>query len=201
VTPSDSVDQAWHLHMVYTRSYWDELCGKTLGKPLHHGPTKGGLAEDLKFHEWYERTLKSYEQEFQEPPPADIWPGAKVRFSSARRFQRVDVADVWLVPKEKLRAAAILIVGGAFCCLWLVACSGDEAKEGGLTYWFLGLAVLLMVVIRIAKATRLKSSVGKRSKDQGCGAGCGGGVSSSGCGSSGDGGDSGCGGGGCGGGD
>ncbi|MEX2389427.1 MAG: hypothetical protein WD534_16240, partial [Phycisphaeraceae bacterium] len=23
VTPSDEVDQVWHLHMTYTRSYWD----------------------------------------------------------------------------------------------------------------------------------------------------------------------------------
>ena len=24
VTPSDAVDQAWHLHLCYTRSYWEE---------------------------------------------------------------------------------------------------------------------------------------------------------------------------------
>lgn len=42
VSPSDQVDQAWHLHMIYTRSYWDELCGGILGRPIHHGPTKGG---------------------------------------------------------------------------------------------------------------------------------------------------------------
>ena len=42
VTPSDQVDQAWHLHLTYTRSYWEDLCEKTIGKPLHHGPTKGG---------------------------------------------------------------------------------------------------------------------------------------------------------------
>ena len=38
VTPSDEVDQAWHLHLVYTRSYCDELCGQVLGFALHHGP-------------------------------------------------------------------------------------------------------------------------------------------------------------------
>ena len=31
VTPSDTVDQAWHLHLIYTRHYWEELCGKILG--------------------------------------------------------------------------------------------------------------------------------------------------------------------------
>src|SRR5581483_11477810 len=24
VSPSDQVDQAWHLHLIYTQSYWDE---------------------------------------------------------------------------------------------------------------------------------------------------------------------------------
>ena len=26
VTPSKAVDQAWHLHLTYSRSYWDILC-------------------------------------------------------------------------------------------------------------------------------------------------------------------------------
>src|SRR5262245_58098130 len=26
VTPSDQVDQAWHLHLLYTHSYWDGFC-------------------------------------------------------------------------------------------------------------------------------------------------------------------------------
>ena len=41
VTPSDQVDQAWHLHIVYTRSY-HEWCDALFGTYLHHGPTKGG---------------------------------------------------------------------------------------------------------------------------------------------------------------
>jgi hypothetical protein len=49
VTPSDQVDQAWHLHLLYTRSYWDDLCGDVLQRPLHHGPTRGGTAESEKF--------------------------------------------------------------------------------------------------------------------------------------------------------
>ena len=59
VTPSPAVDEVWHLHLCYTRSYWDELCGKVLGRPLHHQPTRGGAAEDAKFHDQYARTLAS----------------------------------------------------------------------------------------------------------------------------------------------
>ncbi|GAA4338966.1 hypothetical protein GCM10023149_49350 [Mucilaginibacter gynuensis] len=41
VTPSDPVDQAWHLHLTVTRSYWIDLCRDTLGSEIHHNPTKG----------------------------------------------------------------------------------------------------------------------------------------------------------------
>lgn len=41
-SPSDAVDQAWHLHLTYSQSYWDDFCGKALGRPLHHHPSKGG---------------------------------------------------------------------------------------------------------------------------------------------------------------
>ena len=68
VTPSDEVDQVWHLHLLYSRHYWDALCRDTLETPLHHGPTQGGVAEDRKFHDWYEATLASYRRYFGEPP-------------------------------------------------------------------------------------------------------------------------------------
>ena len=53
VTPSDEVDQMWHLHLTYTRSYWDDFCGRVLEAPLHHDPTQGGRAEGEKFDDWY----------------------------------------------------------------------------------------------------------------------------------------------------
>ncbi|MBC7834656.1 MAG: hypothetical protein H7Y88_06085 [Phycisphaerales bacterium] len=74
VTPSKSVDEAWHLHLTYTRSYWDRLCGQVLRQPLHHEPTRGGAAEESKFADWYSRTLESYERFFGEPAPRDLWP-------------------------------------------------------------------------------------------------------------------------------
>ena len=37
VTPSDQVDQVWHLHLLYTRSYWKRFCQEVLKRPLHHG--------------------------------------------------------------------------------------------------------------------------------------------------------------------
>ena len=76
VTPSVAVDQAWHLHLTYTQSYWELFCGEVLKRPLHHGPTKGGQKENEKFHDWYTHTLASYQEAFGRPAPADIWPPA-----------------------------------------------------------------------------------------------------------------------------
>ncbi|MGL5097229.1 MAG: glycine-rich domain-containing protein, partial [Planctomycetia bacterium] len=105
VCPSDAVDQAWHLHLVYTRSYWDDLCGRVLKFPLHHGPTKGGAAEKNKYREWYQATLAAYERSFG-PPPRDIWPAADERFRDLGRFARVDRRRYWMLKRPTLSATA-----------------------------------------------------------------------------------------------
>ena len=102
VSPSDAVDQAWHLHLVYTRSYWDEFCGKVLRTPLHHDPSSGGRAERAKFDDWYARTLRSYRRFFAEEAPADIWPRPEVKAKGGEQFRRVDVSRNWVVPKPRV---------------------------------------------------------------------------------------------------
>ena len=99
VSPSDQVDQAWHLHLLYTKSYWLSFCGETLRTPLHHKPTQGGSEERDKFDSWYERTLESYRLFFGEEPPADIWPDANVRFGQDIYFERVNTKRFWIIPK------------------------------------------------------------------------------------------------------
>ena len=64
VTPSKIVDEAWHLHLIYTRSYWERLCPLVLGRPLHHEPSRGGAQEEEKFREQYRKTLASYRRFF-----------------------------------------------------------------------------------------------------------------------------------------
>lgn len=99
VTPSEEVDQAWHLHMVYTESYWQRLCHDTLGRDLHHQPTLGGAEENAKFGDWYGKTLESYARIFGAAPPRDIWPGTEERFATAGCGRWVDRSKFWLVPK------------------------------------------------------------------------------------------------------
>ncbi len=101
VTPSEQVDQAWHLHLIYTRSYWEKLCRDTLGKDLHHGPTAGGGNEDAKFVDWYQKTLESYQTIFGERPPADIWPDPAARFTDAGAGRWIDRTKFWLIPRPR----------------------------------------------------------------------------------------------------
>ena len=101
VTPSDQFDQAWHLHLLYTRNYWENFCGQVLRHPFHHGPTRGGTEERGKFREWYQATIDSYVRVFASPPPEDIWPAVDARFA-AIDFRRIDMASCWIVPKPRL---------------------------------------------------------------------------------------------------
>ena len=201
VTPSQEVDAVWHLHLIYTRSYWDEMCANILKRALHHGPTKGGAVEDQRFEAQYQRTLDSYQQFFGAPAPNDIWPEAAIRFAPVR-MTMVDSSQHFIVPKAPFRFAArslrallfgglgVLGIGGA-----AMAATGSKATE------FFLLTGVGGVIIAIILATRKYSSDHKKKKDgSSCGSGCSSGLTSSDSGSS-DGGSSGCsGGGGCGGG-
>ncbi|HEY6530073.1 MAG TPA: hypothetical protein VIZ65_15390, partial [Cellvibrionaceae bacterium] len=92
LSPSDAVDQAWHLHLLYSQSYWDELCAQFLQKPLHHQPmNKAGKDKEL-FYAQYGRTLVRYREVFGENPPEDIWPRERKKIANAR-FQRIDMND------------------------------------------------------------------------------------------------------------
>jgi hypothetical protein len=118
VTPSEDVDQAWHLHLVYTRSYWEDLCRDILGCPLHHAPSRGGSDEGTKMRAQYDDTLASYARVFGAPPPADVWPRAERRFGRDLRWRRVGLAGAWVIPKRPALAFATLLAAlGAL--LWM----------------------------------------------------------------------------------
>lgn len=101
VTPSEDIDQAWHLHLVYTRSYWHDLCRDLLKHELHHGPTKGGEDEGAKFHDWYSQTLLSYQRLFENAPPPKIWPAPSARFAHPGSGRWIDSSKYWVYPKPR----------------------------------------------------------------------------------------------------
>lgn len=100
-TPSDQVDQVWHLHLLYTESYWEDFCEKTLNRKVHHGPTKGGSQERLKYNNLYELTKELYQKTFDVAPPQDIWPGSEIRFNQIS-FQRVNIQTHWILKKPTI---------------------------------------------------------------------------------------------------
>jgi len=98
LTPSDEVDQVWHLHLLYTQSYWEDFCESTIKRKIHHGPTKGGFDEKTKFTNWYEKTKDIYIDIFETKPPKDIWPASDIRFSEII-FRRVNLKKNWILKK------------------------------------------------------------------------------------------------------
>jgi uncharacterized protein (TIGR04222 family) len=128
VSPSEVVDQAWHLHLTYSENYWKVFCPEILGQPFHHHPTRGGENEHEKFQDWYARTLKSYELYFNEPAPADIWPSATTRRAEKHDFIRVDRTKTWVISKPRIKL-------NRTCAVWLgllaiaVFCSGAVVAQ------------------------------------------------------------------------
>jgi hypothetical protein len=213
MTPSDEVDQAWHLHMLYTESYWSELCGQVIGKKIGHGPTKGGSSERVKYNDQYNKTLELYKEVFGADAPADIWPNAEKRFSNIK-YQRVNMHENIVLNKSKVREyMAIYVMAPIMALIAAVLMSADGEGDGDnfggilLTFILIMLGIFLIRgIVRYSNRKNRKknshssssSSPGNRyDDDDGCSIlssffGCG----SSGCSSC----DSGCGGcGGCGG--
>lgn len=73
VTPSKTVDEVWHLHLIYSRSYWEEFCVKVLDRIIHHDPGNGNEGEQSLYNNQYHQTLDSYVRLFGEQPPMAIW--------------------------------------------------------------------------------------------------------------------------------
>ena len=114
VTPSDAVDQVWHLHLTYSRDYWQRFCPQVLGAELHHGPTAGGEAERSRYYDQYADTLRSYEIAFGVSPPPGIWPDAARRFGIDPKAVRVNPRDGMILSRRSAYAAALgLALAGA----------------------------------------------------------------------------------------
>lgn len=201
VTPSDQVDQAWHLHLSYTQSYWNDLCGRILPRPLHHGPTKGGPAEDDRFWQQYEDTLSLYRQAFAQSAPSEIWPSARERFHQKNQFVRVNRRKDLVIPRLAVPVIlALLFIASAVYLQFNhpVALPGFPAvnTHSSVSPEIIIAAIVLFILLKILSAVFGSGKKNKKDKPWWWGSGgggCGSGCTSGGCGGGG------CGGGGCGG--
>ena len=149
VCPSEDVDQAWHLHLTYTRSYWKRFCGELLGRPLHHEPTKGGPIEADKHHDMYARTLAAYRTAFGHAPPADVWPSIEERFAPVSRFVRVNRDDSWVVPKRAVTRLAAGVGVASLAVVFAVGCVGPANPFAlqGIQYLYFLIPVMIVAAI------------------------------------------------------
>jgi hypothetical protein len=166
VTPSDEVDQVWHLHLLYSQHYWETLCRDTLEMPLHHGPTRGGAAEGRKYHSWYDSTLACYRRYFGEPPQ-DLWPAARERFDARHDFVRVNRRDVVTLDRTALRRGVIAAaVGGGMLAvahaLAQAEDAGDSAYGASLVVLIAAIALgaLFFAAVRSGRARKRKKAAG-----------------------------------------
>lgn len=195
VTPSEEVDSVWHLHLIYTRDYWDRFCKDTLRRPIHHGPTQGGQVETDKYLGCYRHTLTLYEAEFGAVPSRDLWPEETARFARPTTRQ-VDTRSHLVLPKRQA-----FLAGAAGLALTVAACSPETLVKDAVPLAFAGVIAFFLIICVASAVSSVRPS---RKKDDGSGSDCGsgffgwGGGSDSSDSGNGDGG-SGCGGG-CGGG-
>lgn len=121
VVPSDQVDRVWHLHIGYSRSYWQEFCARVLEFDLHHEPACSGGEAAERCRNAYAATLAAYERVSGEDPPADIWPAVEARFGRSGTARRVSTDEYLIIrrpSKGMLWAVQVSLVLAALFFLW-----------------------------------------------------------------------------------
>ncbi|MBZ9714660.1 glycine-rich domain-containing protein [Deinococcus multiflagellatus] len=139
VTPSRAVDEVWHLHLTFTRDYWERLT-PLLPRPLHHEPGEGLPGDADRFAAQYQQTLAAYAQVFGHAAPAELWPAPRRQPQPAaptrRRIQgsaRVTSLGLALIAAVAAgltfawSAAALWIALGAFVAVLLLAQTATAA--------------------------------------------------------------------------
>jgi hypothetical protein len=173
ITPSNQIDQTWHLHLTYTRSYWIQLCEETLNEVIHHDPTRGGSSELLKYREQYGNTLDLYEKEFGEAPRKDIWPENNALFLGIEQHGMVNSKRNWMIRNPM--TYAVLLVFSASPLVAVGEVQGDpfSIKHIALII-FCGFSIFAISLLIIRNW--IKSIGGGKNKGFKCGSGgsCGG---------------------------
>jgi hypothetical protein len=179
-SPSEIVDKVWHMHLLYTQNYWEEFCPNILQQKLHHHPSKGGLNENVKHKNWFQDTLKNYEEVFKVKAPEEIWLSKKEE-PKQRKF--------WLNVFK-----IVSLISTAF-----IVSSCSDSISGLLSVIFIVFPIIFLVIFFMSWIFGRNNDSNNQNKngggDSGSGGSCGGSSScSSSCGSSCGGGCGGCGG-------
>jgi len=106
VSPSETVDNVWHQHLIFTQSYQD-FCS-LIGKQIQHIPSTRNREEVERFRQARERTIKFYERDFGKQPK-NIW-------------TYNDMFDTLNLEKARFKIRTFVIIGIlAFICFTVPA--------------------------------------------------------------------------------
>ncbi|MGD1318653.1 glycine-rich domain-containing protein [Chryseobacterium sp. 2R14A] len=158
-SPSEIVDKVWHMHLIYTQNYWEEFCPNVLQQKLHHHPSNGGLSENEKHKNWFQETIRNYEEIFKQKVPIEIWFNKKEK-PIQRKF--------WF---NSLKIFSIILV-----IFILNSCSDTKSHLLSI----IAIPVIFFVIAVVSMASNKNDD--PKSKNNGGDSSCGGG--GSGCGSS-----------------
>ena len=161
VSPSAEVDEVWHLHLQYTRDYWERFCPQVLRMSLHHEPGGRSRTQDRRFRAQYAETLARYQAVFGAPPEA-FWPSSTKRFDATPRFRTIDRERVMVLRRPRLRPAAL--AAGLFALLMTGLVPAAFALPANPLDWdgasFLKLYLLLCVGALVAGGVMRKLARG-----------------------------------------
>ncbi len=137
VVPSRIVDNVWHMHLTFTKSYWHDLCRDTIGKDIHHNPSQADAESKSRDLSGYLNTLDLYRTTFGAEPAHDFWPEPGVYAQKTRNRK------LWLP-----------VIGATTL---LAACSTLSDFDGPAIFSFFVALIVLFVFI-----SGMRSSTGKR---------------------------------------
>lgn len=180
-TPSDQVDQVWHLHLTYTKSYWIDFCQNTLHQEVHHNPTEGGTSEKDKFNHVYSLTKEAYQNVFHQEPPITIWPDNQERFGEIH-FERVNKHRNWIIKKPRLHWKKDTIGLLLFFSI-LIGIQATSTEGNPTSGWIVAIIIMSLIISSLRKKGNNSDGSGCSSgcffnsgcsSDSGCSSGCGG---------------------------
>lgn len=161
VTPSKVIDIVWHLHLTYTRSYWDDLCRDTLGKKIHHSPSDGSETDAAKYNAAYKQTLRNYTHHFHSVAPKEIWTSSTQTADSSEKN----------TSKKSSRLIKFALIAFLFIAALIVGSLEILPMEVAVAIAaFLG----FFIISGLSKGTWTSGRSGGSSCGSDCGAGCGG---------------------------
>lgn len=135
--PSPWVDEVWHLHLIWTRDYWDDFCPQRLGFAFHHQPARGLPGEREALRLGYAETLHAYQALFGTPDPA-WWPAwsSPPHRPGRRRWARI-MALLGLLPASSALAfpGPLDWRGPEFLVLYLALLGGALLYAFGFRLW------------------------------------------------------------------